>query len=52
MPAEAVARSLTRCEADFGLTELDLVSELGFDSGAVNLEAFAIALWIRLMLAF
>ncbi|AHL30900.1 MAG: ATP phosphoribosyltransferase [Candidatus Hodgkinia cicadicola] len=38
MPAEAVARSLIRGEVDFGLTGLDLVSELGFNSGVVNLE--------------
>ncbi|XXN13628.1 MAG: hypothetical protein AAI902_00065 [Candidatus Hodgkinia cicadicola] len=38
MPAEAVARSLIRGEVDFGLTGLDLVSELSLNSGAVSLE--------------
>lgn len=38
MPAEAVARSLIRGEVDFGLTGLDLVSELCLDSGAVSLK--------------
>ncbi|AUG33759.1 ATP phosphoribosyltransferase [Candidatus Hodgkinia cicadicola] len=38
MPAEAVARSLIRGEVDFGLTGLDLVSELSLNAGAVSLE--------------